>query len=276
MTIKLKILAGSTVDDCQSVDYKGGEPVPVDNAHFKGHARVLLKDKDNLHPYFNDHSNKGVTWSIQLSGVIQDDDVNGDDLVFGNRFDEPIRDSLPWGTGMAVKFIKYLDPTLTEDLQSDTPWAFSPVCSTVERLRISDNAGDDDDSNDALVIDDDVSCLFSDSDSNHPERGHAKERRKWFHDEEHRRDAELSKKKVAFDFAKGFIDFSTLSLSFPEISLNIGLLKHWDGQPVRFYLRNRKTGQDYAVVQFIIEDVGADAPEKTKQVAAEHDLGTEH
>lgn len=31
-------------------------------------------------------------------------DVSADDVVFGNVFDQPIRDQLPWGTSIAVKF----------------------------------------------------------------------------------------------------------------------------------------------------------------------------
>ncbi|TIB03760.1 hypothetical protein E3P94_00454 [Wallemia ichthyophaga] len=98
MAIKLKILAGSTIDDCEAVDYQGGKPVDVNNPHFTGQVAVLLKNDEQSHPYFNDESNKGITWSIQLCGVLHDDD------------------HLPWGSAMAVKFIKYLDPTLTEDL----------------------------------------------------------------------------------------------------------------------------------------------------------------
>lgn len=211
MTIKLKILAGSSVDDCQVVDYKSGKSVDVNNPHFTGQISVLLKDDEHMHPYFNDKSNKGVTWSIQLRGVLQDDEVDCDDLVFGNQFMRPIRDQLPWGSGMAVKFIKYLDPTLTEDLQSDTPWAFSPLCSTVERLNVSDNA-DGNELNDKhdLIIEDDVSCLIHENEARKVEQGDASSRKKWFRSESHRKGVNLSKKRVAFDFAKGFIDFSTL------------------------------------------------------------------
>lgn len=31
------------------------------------------------------------------------DGVNGDDLIFGNVFERPIRNSLPWGTAIATK-----------------------------------------------------------------------------------------------------------------------------------------------------------------------------
>ena len=31
---------------------------------------------------------------------------NADQVVFGNVFEKPIRDSLPWGTAVAMKFMK--------------------------------------------------------------------------------------------------------------------------------------------------------------------------
>jgi Protein of unknown function (DUF1769) len=33
--------------------------------------------------------------------------INGDDLVFGNDFDHPIRDRLPPGFGTAFKIVKW-------------------------------------------------------------------------------------------------------------------------------------------------------------------------
>ncbi|TIB71416.1 DUF1769-domain-containing protein [Wallemia mellicola] len=275
MTIKLIILAGNSEDDYRVVDYDKGVPVDIDNAHFTGNAVVLLKDNSNPHGYFTHESNSSVTWSIQLRGLIKEDDVDCDDLIFGNQFERPIRDRLPWGTSIAVKFIKYLDPTLSEDLYSDKPWAFSPVCSTVERLNVSDNTSTNElFKEDNMILEDDVKCLTSDDDK--LEHGNPTSRRRHFHNESNRKGVMLSNKIVALDFAKGFIDFSTLSLSFPEINLNIGLLKHWDGQPVRFYLRNRKTGHNLVVIQFIIEDVGQDAPEEAKEMAAHNDIGTNH
>ena len=38
--------------------------------------------------------------------------TNADDCVFGNTFDKPIRDRLPFGTGAALKAISYIDPSL--------------------------------------------------------------------------------------------------------------------------------------------------------------------
>jgi hypothetical protein len=50
-----------------------------------------------------DASRKGVTWSIQVKGRFLQD-VNSDDVLFGNTFDRPLK--LPWGSGAALKFMK--------------------------------------------------------------------------------------------------------------------------------------------------------------------------
>lgn len=35
---------------------------------------------------------------------------------FGNTFDKPIRQSLPYGTAIALKAIAYIDPALEQDI----------------------------------------------------------------------------------------------------------------------------------------------------------------
>lgn len=34
--------------------------------------------------------------------------ISADDLLFGNVFEKPIRNSLPWGTSIAMRFVKYV------------------------------------------------------------------------------------------------------------------------------------------------------------------------
>ena len=38
------------------------------------------------------------------------DEVDTDELVFGNLFQKPIRDQLPWGTSIAIKAMQYVLP----------------------------------------------------------------------------------------------------------------------------------------------------------------------
>ena len=107
MTIKLDIKVGSSIDDSVSVDYVDGTPTSIKNDNVDGEMLVLLKDKENDHnTYFSNENNKSMTWSIQFRGFLNDENENADDIVFGNQWTYPIRDRLPWGTSVAVKFIK--------------------------------------------------------------------------------------------------------------------------------------------------------------------------
>jgi hypothetical protein len=47
----------------------------------------------------------GMTYGIVVRGKFLDAPT-ADEVVFGNVFERPIRDSLPWGTAVAVKFMK--------------------------------------------------------------------------------------------------------------------------------------------------------------------------
>lgn len=40
--------------------------------------------------------------------------TSADDIMFGNVFEKPIRDSLPWGTAIAMRFIKYETPFVAQ------------------------------------------------------------------------------------------------------------------------------------------------------------------
>ena len=53
-------------------------------------------------------SRKGVTWSIQVRGRYLVHGLTMDDVLFGNTFDRPLK--LPWGSGAALKFMKYIPP----------------------------------------------------------------------------------------------------------------------------------------------------------------------
>ncbi|KAJ7125027.1 hypothetical protein C8R44DRAFT_782088 [Mycena epipterygia] len=85
--------------------------------------------------YFSREDRKGVTWSIQVQGRFLSP-RSSDDILFGNIFERPLK--LPWGTGAALKFMKYIDPTLSHDLTctaSQKPWALSPLLATMPYLK---------------------------------------------------------------------------------------------------------------------------------------------
>ncbi|KAG6828176.1 hypothetical protein H0H92_008907 [Tricholoma furcatifolium] len=135
MAPRLRVLAGTKTtltDITQLVNTTQSFPLVSDR--FQGEVIVCIKDLNatpNTHdyPYFDQPERQGITWSIQVRGRFLVP-VSADDVLFGNIFDRPLW--LPWGSNVALKFMKFVDPTLEHDLASQTrPWALSPLISTM-------------------------------------------------------------------------------------------------------------------------------------------------
>lgn len=99
---RLQVTAGNSFDALQPVQVnKDAEPLKIANAHFQGQLTVRIKDfkgadgqvvPDSTSGYFSQH--KGLTWSIQIAGSFIED-VQLDDVVFGNVFDHRICHTAP-------------------------------------------------------------------------------------------------------------------------------------------------------------------------------------
>ena len=88
--------------------------------------------------YFKHSLHESDRYSISFS-FIPKEDINGNDLVFGNDFDHPIRDRLPMGFNAALKIVKWtLDPNIQGDPYADKPYLYSPALATWNQLRIGD------------------------------------------------------------------------------------------------------------------------------------------
>ncbi len=102
-------------------------------------------------------------------------------------------------------------------------------------------------------------------------------RRKYLGRKENRTGLKIAKEyEVGVEFANGLLgeletpflpdvcvrhsassDFNTLSVSLPPpFALHIPLTKYWDGQPVTYVCKSRKTGEVYWSVAFQIVDTG--------------------
>jgi hypothetical protein len=65
--------------------------------------------------------------------------VNGNNLVFGNDFDHPVRDILPPGFNAALRIVQWtLDPGLDGDVYADKPYLYSPALASWDLFRIGD------------------------------------------------------------------------------------------------------------------------------------------
>ncbi|KAG6837109.1 hypothetical protein H0H93_014713 [Arthromyces matolae] len=106
---------------------------PLVSDRFKGEVIVCIKGlthpAKDPYPYFESSERQSTTWSIQVRGRFLEP-ISADDVLFGNTFDRPL--ALPWGSGAALKFMSFIDPTLEHDLTSQThPWALSPLIATM-------------------------------------------------------------------------------------------------------------------------------------------------
>ncbi|EGO03762.1 hypothetical protein SERLA73DRAFT_46390 [Serpula lacrymans var. lacrymans S7.3] len=133
----MRVLAGPGLDSLVPITdiVNTGASHSITSDLFEGEVAVNIKgftDPDGHvldSEYFNREERKGVTWSIQVQGKFLQT-YSADDILFGNTFDKPLK--LPWGSGAALKFMKFVDPTMDHDLASPTkPWALSPLISTM-------------------------------------------------------------------------------------------------------------------------------------------------
>ena len=90
----------------------------------------------NTHSYFSCPLYKSqefsVTFAFQLKKAI-----SGDSLIFGNDFDNPIRDRLPPGFNTALRIVKWMiDPGIYGDAYADKPHLYGPALSSLNCLRI--------------------------------------------------------------------------------------------------------------------------------------------
>ncbi|KAN0061460.1 hypothetical protein ACQY0O_006307 [Thecaphora frezii] len=304
MAPSLRISAGPSVDSLSTVAVNHDlKPLTISSPHFEGRLTVRIKNFSGEQPsgvearadapYFSGGLGKGMSWSMQIQGrFLSPSPISTDDLVFGNEFDRPIKDHLPYGTSVALQFVKVVDPNLQHDLYAERPWAFSPYIATMGRVathRLADDAKEakgldgwpafpspDNADGGAQYLDDDVTSLFYKRDgefdtSIEPDEDNVKNlrggeagvekahefRKRWFGSKQHRQKCNIDKDQVVTaDFFNGFIDFNDLSLHIPfSGGLSFDLKKYWDGQPVRYVCKDNKSGTVFFVIQFDITDL---------------------
>ncbi|KAL7416809.1 hypothetical protein BDY24DRAFT_378323 [Mrakia frigida] len=260
-------------------------PTRIRSETFEGDVLVRIKGftgesadgKERRSPegepaYFESASRKGKTWSIFVRGRFLEE-IDGDDLVFGNVFENPIRDSLPWGTSVAVKFMHYLDPTMESDFYADKPWALSPLLCTTPFLSLTPHPPTSplppfssttdleplkENSLDGLVANlrrRNGQVETDDLDEVRDEEKESWARKSWVNVKENRKAVRIGKEDlVTIDFVQAFLDFNDLSVSLPSVGFHVDLLKYWDGQPVTFVCRNRSGTKTFFSVSFEITD----------------------
>ena len=179
--------------------------------------RGLPLSSSSTSPYFElaPHDKNKDQYSIAFR-FSPKSNINGNDLVFGNDFDHPIRDRLPPGFNTAFKIVKWVvDPGLDGDVYADQPYLYGPAASSVNTLHIGGkgNKTDIGEHEAGLVFDEggDEDGMELRREKGVPETDSA--RKKHFLNEEARNKWEWEEGRVyGCDFYNPYLDFNGITL----------------------------------------------------------------
>ncbi|KAI9845185.1 MAG: hypothetical protein M1838_001846 [Thelocarpon superellum] len=233
-------------------------PVVIETPHSSTNLNVRIQNYRGLpegspstSPYFSTPAHTADQYSIAFS-VLPKSSIPGNDLVFGNDFDRPIRDRLPPGFNTAFRIVKWaIDPGIDGDPYADEPNLYGPALSSVNVFRVGEKQP-------TLVPAEVPSTLEEGGDgdgatmrADHNVPADAGARKKWFLEETKRTEWVFDAGRVyTADFFNPYLDFNRFALKLPGFSLS--LMHYWDGQPLRYVLKNRKSGAVYFVIVFTL------------------------
>jgi hypothetical protein len=264
----LRITAGPDYDPSQQVEVPVNTAKPVtiknDRADIELNVRIndykgLPRNSPSTSPYFSTepHAYNRDQYSISFrftpkkpsSGDADDaPGIKATDLQFGNDFDHPIRDRLPPGFNTAMGIVRWwIDPGLDGDAYADKPYLYGPALSSFNTIHVGE--GDFDEEKGGLWFEEggDEDGLEAREEVGAPLT--SKARMKWAlrTDSKEKWVFEYGQ-TYGFDFFNPYLNFSDLALNLPGFQLPI--MKYWDGQGLRYVLRNKETGEPYLVILF--------------------------
>ncbi|GAB7337942.1 hypothetical protein MBLNU457_4323t2 [Dothideomycetes sp. NU457] len=268
----LKITAGPDYDAAsqKEVQVNTEKPTSISSSQIDASCTIRVQNyrglpehSPNTSPYFAD-SHKSDLYSLEFNFTPKSD-INGHDLVFGNDFDHPIRDKLPPGFDQAFKIVKwFIDPGLYGDVYADEPHLYGPALSSINTFRVCGKDGGEGRKKEDQELDGKVAVITEggEGDGEEVRKKHgvpdtAAARKKHFLTE-----ANLSKftfeegRSYKCDFFNPYLDFNEFSLKLPGFGflpgMTLPVITYWDGQPLRYVLKNRKTDQVLFVVIFTL------------------------
>jgi len=265
----LKVTAGPDYSEANQkiVHVNESTPLHISSSAISANLNVRIRDYRGLphgspstSPYFEHAPHTSDRFSIGFTFTLNED-AHGDELVFGNDFDHPIRDRLPWGFSTAFNFIKsWVDPGLEGDPYADEPWLYGSLLSSINVLNVGEKEGKADAEKEVVVEEgakgDGEELRKS---AGMPDASNA--RMKWALNNEHRHAFTFQKGRVyGCDFFNPYLDFNDFSLKLPVITIPI--MKHWDGQPLRshifrYVLKNKTKNEPLMVVMFTLIPVSS-------------------
>ncbi|KAF2658513.1 DUF1769-domain-containing protein [Lophiostoma macrostomum CBS 122681] len=261
----LRVTAGSTYDTSKHEDVlvNSEKPVHITSDHLDAKIHIRIKDYRGLphgspstSPYFSTPQHPYDRYSIGFSFTPKRD-IAGHHLVFGNDFDHPIRDRLPPLFDKAFGIVKWwIDPGLDGDVYGDEPYLYGALLSSINVLRIGstdqstlENKTEGD--ADAIVYTEGAEGDGVPVREEHGIPGDAKQRQKYFLSEDKRKGYTFEAgREHKCDFFNPYLDFNEFALKLGYGMPAISIIGHWDGQPLRYVLKDRETNTELFVIVF--------------------------
>ncbi|KAL5114486.1 hypothetical protein ACEQ8H_007629 [Pleosporales sp. CAS-2024a] len=287
----LLITAGPTYDTAthQDVLVNTEKPVHIESDLIDAQVYMRIKDYRGLpknspstSPYFSSPAHPYDRYSIGFS-FRPKQSIAGDKLVFGNDFEHPIRDRLPPLFDKAFGIVTWwIDPGLEGDVYADEPYLYGALLSSINVLRIGDTKDAKAESEGHTENGDGVTIYqegaFGDGEAIRKEKNipaTAAARQKHFL-AKHNREAFTFEagREYQCDFFNPYLDFNEFALKIGYGLPPISILGHWDGQPLRYVLRNQETEQELFVVVISLLPVDAqqEAHKESAQTEQNQDL----
>ncbi|KIW07162.1 uncharacterized protein PV09_02031 [Verruconis gallopava] len=294
---QLKVTGGPDYKDQREIKVNTAESLNFSSQHLDVRVYVRVKEFRGLPKgspsdcsYFKHPAHTNDRYSISFTFVPKST-INGDDLVFGNDFDHPIRDRLPPLFDKAFSIVKgWIDPGLYGDPYADEPYLYGPLLSSVNVLRIGQKTPSSNEKTPEVEAEEELEdsgpVIEEGADDEEGEDIRSKygipalntARQKHFLNEENRKVFEFEQGRTyGCDFFNPYLDFNKFALRLP-LGFTLSILGHWDGQPLRYVLRNRKTDEVLFVVnialipsenEVVVDDDDDQESEEVKATEAE-------
>ncbi|PYI09152.1 DUF1769-domain-containing protein [Aspergillus sclerotiicarbonarius CBS 121057] len=267
---RLKVTAGTCYAPSthQTLTVNSPSPVHLQSDHLFTNLWVRIKDYTGYpthspptSPYFTHPPFTTNLYSLTFT-FTPTHNINGNDLLFGNDFDHPIRAYLPPGFNTALKIVKStLDPSLDGDAYAEKPYLYSPGLASWNQFSIGGIRGEEEGTSpgDDLLVHEGGIGSGVQVRKGYDVPDSASSRRSYFLNEGKRKGFVFEEGRMyAADFGNGYLDFNEFAIRIPGISLHIGKYVSEKNNVLRYVLKDRGTGEVYLVVCFTVVLEGED------------------
>ncbi|EAW06467.1 DUF1769 domain-containing protein [Aspergillus clavatus NRRL 1] len=267
---RLKVTAGTEYnpDTHEIVPVNADQSLRIENEHATVSLCVRIQkytgypdDSPKTNPYFSHPLHQDDQYSISFSIVFKHP-VNGNDLLFGNDFDRPIRSRLPPGFNAALHLVKWtLDPAMDGDAYADKPYLYSPAVASLNQLRIGDKIqkGAEVPTVHDVVVEEGADGSGAEERAARGIPNSVAGRRKFFLSEEERKKFEFEPGRVySADFGNPYLVFNDFSLRLPGFTVHATKYIDEKNHYLRYVLKDRSTNEVYFVVLFTLVLLGTE------------------